>query len=174
MKKTKRLAFCAIMGALGVVILLLGSLLDIFDLCAVLISALLIFIVREELGGGSAMSTYGVCAIISVLLLPSKKVAIEYVIFGFYPVLRAVLEKLPKVVCIALKAVYMLLSTALTVFTVRFFFTVGEVNAVYIEVITAVLGLVCLILCDVVFKRFSRHYRDRIRKMLRIDKFLGD
>ena len=68
----------------------------------------------------------------------------------------------------------MLLSTALTVFTVRFFFTVGEVNAVYIEVITAVLGLVCLILCDVVFKRFSRHYRDRIRKMLRIDKFLGD
>ena len=72
MKKTKRLAFCAMMGALGVVILLLGSLLDIFDLCAVLISALLIFIVREELGGGSAMATYGVCAIISVLLCRQK------------------------------------------------------------------------------------------------------
>ena len=171
MKNTKKLTFCAIMGALGVVFLFLGSLLEMFDLCTVLLSALLIFIVREELGGGSAMATYGVCAIISVLLLPVKTVAIEYVVFGFYPVLRAVIEKLPKALCIIAKAIYMVLSTALILFTLRFFFTTGEPTPLHIDIATAVMGLVCLVLVDIVFKRFSKLYHNRIRKTLRIDKF---
>lgn len=161
------------MAALGVVILLIGGLIDIFDLCCVLISSILIFVVCEELGKGSALITYTVVAVITLLLAPSKLIAIEYLIFGYYPVLRSALESLPKVVCIILKAIYMLISAAATVLIVRFFFTTAALSPVYLEILTGAVGVLCLILCDVVFKRFSRHYHQRIRKMLRIDKFFG-
>lgn len=173
MKKTKYLAFCALMGALGVVILLVGSLFEIFDLCAVLIASILIFVVCEELGNGAGMLTYVVCAVIAFLLLPSKLVATEYAIFGFYPVLRRIFEKRPKWACITLKALYMVASATLTILLVRFLFTTGEQLALHWEILTGVVGLLCLVLCDIVFKRFSRHYHEKIRKMLRIDKFFG-
>ena len=173
MKKTKYLAFCAIMAALGVVILLLGSFFNVFDLCAVLIAAILVFVVCEELGNGAGMLTYAVCAVISLLILPSKLVATEYLIFGFYPVLRRIFESRPRSVCITLKALYMVASAALTVMLVRFVFTTGEQLELHMEILTGVIGLVCLVLCDIVFKRFSRHYNTKIRKMLRIDKFFS-
>ncbi|MBE6624526.1 MAG: hypothetical protein E7622_02655 [Ruminococcaceae bacterium] len=173
MKKTKYLAFCAIMSALGVVILLLGSFFNIFDLCAVLIASILIFVVCEELGNGAGMLSYVVCAVIAFLILPSKLVATEYAIFGFYPVLRRIFEARPRGVCITLKALYMVASATLTIMLVRFVFTAGEPLELHWEILTGVIGLVCLVLCDIVFKRFSRHYHTKIRKMLRIDKFFG-
>lgn len=173
MKKTKQMAFCAIMSALGVVILLLGSLIEIFDLCTVLISALLIFVVCEELGNGKALATYACSAVIAFLILPTKQVALEYIIFGFYPVLRRILEARPKAICLSLKALYMIASAVVTMALTRFFFTTGENSPLWMEIATAVLGIACLILCDIVFKRFSRHYHQKIRKMLRIDKFFS-
>ena len=173
MKKTRELTFCAIMSALGVVILLLGSISGLFDLCSVLISAILIFIVCEELGNGKAIATYAVCTVLSLLVLPSKLVALEYLIFGAYPVLRRILEARPRVACVLLKAIYMLLGAVLTMALSRLVFTTGEDISIFWEIATGVIGIVCLILCDIVFKRFSRHYHQRIRKMLRIDKFLS-
>ena len=173
MKKTKQLTFCALMSALGVVALLLGSLLDIFDLCAVLISATLIFVVCEELGGAKAFATYAVCAVIAILLLPSKRVAIEYAIFAIYPILRMIFEKRPRVVCITLKVLYMLASATLTIVIVRKFFTTESVSADWLEIATWLVGILCLIIVDVFFKRFSRYYHNRLRGLLRIDKFLG-
>jgi hypothetical protein len=173
MKKTKYLAFCAIMASLGVVILLLGSFFNVFDLCAVLIASILIFVVCEELGNGAGMLTYAVCAVIAFLILPSKLVATEYAIFGFYPVIRRIFEARPRPVCLTLKALYMVMSATLTILLIRFVFTTGERLALHWEILTGVIGLACLVLCDVVFKRFSKYYHLKIRKMLRIDKFFS-
>ena len=173
MKKTKQLTFCALMSAMGVVVLLLGSLLEVFDLCAVLISATLIFVVCEELGGAKAFATYAVCAILSVLLLPSKLVATEYAIFAIYPILRGIFEKRPRPICISLKALYMLASASLALVIVRMLFTTGDSNADWIEIATWLLGILCLIISDVFFKRFSRYYHAKLRKTLRIDRFLN-
>lgn len=173
MKRTKQLTFCAIMSALGVVILLLGSITGLFDLCSVLISAILIFVVCEELGNGMAMASYAVCTVLSFLIVPSKLVAFEYLFFGFYPVLRRILESRHKVTCISLKALYMLASATATMALSRLVFTTGENTSLALEIATAIMGIACLILCDIVFKRFSRLYHLKIRKMLRIDKFFS-
>ena len=172
MKKTKQLTFCALMSAIGVVILLLGSLLEIFDLCAVLISATLIFVVCEELGGVKAFGTYVVCAVLSFLIVPSKLVAVEYVIFAIYPVLRTVFEKRPRAVCFSLKALYMLASATLALVLIRKFFTTGDIKADWLEILTWLVGILCLIVADVFLARFSRYYHQRLRKTLRIDRFL--
>lgn len=159
------------MSALGVVVLFLGSLVELFDLCAVLAASILIFIVCEELGRLNATLTYAVCAIISFLLLPSKIVAVEYILFGAYPVIRQIFEARSKPICISLKALYMLASATIMVAAARFLFTTGEMPSIYVELGTWALGVFCLVLCDIVFKRFSRYYNAKIRKMLRIDKF---
>lgn len=171
MKKTKQLTFCALMSALGVVILLIGSLLEVFDLCAVLLSATLIFIVCEELGGARAFATYVVCAVISLLLLPSKLVGTEYAIFAIYPILRGIFEKRPRAVCITLKALYMLASATLALVLIRLIFTTGDLDSDIIQIVTWLIGILCLILADIFLKRFSRYYHARLRKLLRIDKF---
>lgn len=173
MKKTKQLTFCALMSAMGVVILLIGSLLEVFDLCAVLISATLIFVVCEELGGVKAFATYVACATLSALILPSKLIAVEYAIFAIYPVLRAIFEKRSRAVCISLKVLYMVASATLALVLVRKLFTTGDTNADWLEIATWLLGILCLIIADVFFKRFSRYYHARLRKMFRIDRFLN-
>ncbi len=172
MKKTKQLTFCALMSAIGVVFLLLGSLLEMLDLCAVLASATLIFVVCEELGGTKAFATYAVCAVLSVLILPSKLVAIEYIIFAIYPILRVFFEKKPRVVCISLKALYMVASATLALVILRMFFTTGDTRADWLEIATWMLGIVCLIVSDIFLNRFSRYYHAKLRKMFRIDRFL--
>ena len=172
MKKTKQLTFCALMSAMGVVILLLGSLLGVFDLCAVLMSATIIFVVCEELGGVKAFATYAVCAVISALIVPYKLVAVEYAIFAIYPILRAIFEKRTRPVCISLKVLYMLASATLALVLIRKFFTTGDAQADWLEMLTWLLGIVCLAIADVFFKRFSRYYHQKLRKTLRIDKLL--
>ena len=160
------------MSAIGVVILLLGSLFGVFDLCAVLISATLIFVVSEELGSVKAFGTYVVCALISLLIVPYKLVAVEYVIFAIYPILRAIFEKRPRSVCISLKALYMVASATLALVLIRKFFTTGDAQSDWLEIATWLLGVLCLIIVDVFFKRFSRYYHQKLRKTLRIDKLL--
>lgn len=171
MKKTKQLAFLSLMSALGFVFLLLGSFLQVFDLCAVLASAVLIFIVCEELGAVKALAAYAVCATLALLLLPYKLVAMEYIMFAVYPILRGIFEKRPRAVCISLKVLYMLASATIALVLIRVLFTTGDTKSDILEIVTWLIGIVCLIISDIFFKRFSRYYHAKLRRLLRIDKF---
>ena len=70
MKKTKKMTICALMSALGVVILYLASLFSTIDLSVSLLAAFIVLIVLWELGLRAALSVYAVTSIISILLLP--------------------------------------------------------------------------------------------------------
>ena len=50
-KSTKRLTLCAVLTALGVVVLSLGSLLEVLDLSAAALAGMLVVIVVIEVGG---------------------------------------------------------------------------------------------------------------------------
>ena len=161
------------MAALGVVVLLLGSIGDVLDLCAVLIASTLIFVVCEELGNGAGLITYVACAVISIVILSLQRpVTLEFVIFGFYPALRRILERLPKVFCVVIKVMYMLVSGGAMVLITKFLIGGIEEKLIW-QIAAGVLGIVCMVLCDVFFKRFGRYYHLKLRKMLRIDRFFS-
>ena len=87
-KKTRNTVLCAIIAALGAVVLMLGSVIDVLDLTAGALAGMLGVFVVLEVGGYWPWMTYGVTAVLSLLLLPNKFPALIFVLTGFYPALK--------------------------------------------------------------------------------------
>lgn len=95
MKKTKKLALAAILSALGVVVLLLGSIITVLDLTAVALASILIMLAVIEIRGAYPYLIWLVTGVLSMLLLPDKFGALVYLVFGgIYPIFKAMYERL--------------------------------------------------------------------------------
>jgi len=93
-KSTKRLTLCAVLTALGVVVLSLGSLLEVLDLSAAALAGMLVVIVVIEVGGPWPWLVWAATGFIS-LLLPLKTAAVFYLIFaGYYPILKEKIDEI--------------------------------------------------------------------------------
>jgi len=89
----KRLVLCAILAALSVALLYIGGL-SVLDLTAVVICSLVTMLVMVEAGGKFAWLTVLVTGVLALLLLPSKLLAIQYILFGgIYPIAKATFER---------------------------------------------------------------------------------
>lgn len=172
MKKTKKLTFCAILVALGVVILFLCSLVEALDLTAVLLSSVCVFMVGEELKLKRAFAVYLATGILAFLLIPSKLVAIEYFLFAIYPVLKCLIEKTGRGVSLILKGLYMVAATVADVAIIKFFFP-QEIEKDWFIFVISFVSLLWLVLYDVAYTRLSAYYHGKLRHQLRIDKFFS-
>lgn len=89
----QQMALCGLLGALAVVIMLLGGLIPAATFCCPVFAALLMVPVLHECGKRLALVWYGAVAVLSCLLGPDKEAAAIYVFFGYYPVLKEYLDK---------------------------------------------------------------------------------
>lgn len=104
MKKTRKIAIAAILSALSVVILLLGSIITVLDMTAVALASLLIMLAVIEIGGAYPYLIWLVSGVLSLLLLPDKFGAVLYFAFGgIYPIFKAMFERLHYIVAWVLK-----------------------------------------------------------------------
>ena len=97
MRKTEsqKIALCGMLGALSVVLLLIGSALQIGTYAAPMLAAFLIIPVLEEYGPRYALTLYATVSILAVLFVPETELAFFYVlVMGYYPVLRVKLNTL--------------------------------------------------------------------------------
>ena len=85
---SRQLALCSVLSALAVVCLLLGGVIPIATFCAPLLAMVILLPVLEEYGPKTAAVTYGAVAILSLLLVTDRELALVYVCFGWYPILR--------------------------------------------------------------------------------------
>ena len=95
MRKTEsqKIALCGMLGALSVVLLLLGSALQIGTYAAPMLAAFLLIPVLEEYGTRYALTLYVCVAILAMLFVPETELALFYVlVMGYYPVLRVKLN----------------------------------------------------------------------------------
>ena len=158
------------MTALGVVVLFLLSLADVLSLTAILLASVCLFITAEELGSLKALTVYIATGLLAILLLGGRLTAIEYLLFGFYPVLKRFIEKTPKAVSLILKGIYIVGATVCDMLIIKFFFPQGD-EELYIQIIAVVASFIWLVLYDVCYTRLARYYRFKLRAQLRIDKF---
>ncbi|MBO5439211.1 MAG: hypothetical protein J6A53_00980 [Clostridia bacterium] len=168
MKKTKHLTFCALMSALGAIALLLGGITRVLDLTAVVIGAMIIFVVFTELKY-SALAVYAVTALLAFILPIEKTVAVEYLIFAIYPILKPLFERAGRVFGLAIKLIFMIISSASLVLIFRFVFMM--VDLWYIDLIFAIGLVACYFLFDVALTRFKLYYQFKLRHQLKIDRF---
>ncbi len=94
MKKTRVIAENGLLAALSIIVLLLGSLIDVLDMSSAAIAGFAVLAVRIRWGRNSAVALYALTSVLSILLLPNKVPALLYVFYGgLYPVLKAEFER---------------------------------------------------------------------------------
>lgn len=168
MKKAKIASFCGIISALSIVFLLLGSLLDIFDITMVVIASALLMVVYEEMRY-NAFYVYAVTLILALLICPNKLIGIEYAVFAIYPILRPLTNKLGKVGSLIIRLLYSLIASAGICLLIHYVFM--PLEPLWFVVCYFVANVAIFILFDICLKRFSTYYYLKLRKQLRIDRF---
>ncbi len=167
-KGTRALTVSAILCALGVILLALGSLLQILDITMAALASFLVIFAVIEMGGKYPFLIYLVTALLSMLLVPYKTAPLMYLCFaGYYPLLKAVLEgRLPKLWAWVLKIVIFNAALALTLFLAIRFFAAFTVPAVWYYYLLPVCSVV-FVIYDVALTRVITAYLLRWRQRFR-------
>lgn len=169
---TKRLTLGALMVALGVVVLYLGSLVEVLDISMAVIASFCCVVAVIELGGASPWLVFGATSIISLILLPQKMPAVMYfVFFGYYPIIKEKLERIrSKLILWLIKILIFNAAILVSIFVAKRFLMLTETIFVF-EIVFILLANLTLILYDIAMTRAVTFYLFRLRKRLRIDKF---
>lgn len=168
-KTTRRLAVSAVLAALGVVLLLLGSFVQVLDLSMAAIASLLAVFAVIEIGGKYPMLIYAVTSVLSLLLLPVKTAALIYFVFaGYYPILKAVLEgRLPKPAAWLLKIVIFCVAVAVGLLAAEKLFLM-DLSWIFANWWFLICLLPVFVLYDIALTRLISAYLGKWRARLRV------
>ena len=175
MKRTKKITLSALFCALSVVILLLGSFLQVADIAVSMLASAILVLAMIEMGDSFAVMIYFCTSILTLLFLPSKFIAAVYFVFsGLYPLLKRFFDKYPLVLSILLKLVYFNGALALALVGAKFLFPLEvdseKFNALFIGAYFAVAN-VAFWLFDILLKKatmlYITQYRHRFRRFFR-------
>ena len=177
MRKTEsqKIALCGVLGALSVVLLLLGNVLQIGTYAAPMLASFLLIPVLEDFGKRYALLLYAVVSLLSVFLVPDKELVLFYVlVLGYYPVLRvqlngirsAVLRWLAKFACFN-AAVILMYALLIVVLAPPELVQEFAQEGVPMLVLLLALGNLSFWLCDRALTAFTPLYRQRIAPKLR-------
>ncbi len=171
MKNTKKIALTAILSALSVIILMLGSVITVLDLTMAAIAALLVMLVVIEVGGWYPYLMWLVTSALSLILLPSKFIGLLYLVFaGIYPILKAMFERLHYVVAWVLKLSYFNTMLTLLIILSEYVFHLQDADLGF--------GWLVYLVCNLVFVAFDfcatellTLYLIKLRKLLGLGNF---
>lgn len=95
-ERSRRMALCGVMCALGVAVMLMGGLIPLATFCCPALAGLVLLPVIVEAGKRMALCAYAAVAALSLLLCPDKEAALVFAFLGYYPVLKWTLERIPR------------------------------------------------------------------------------
>ena len=168
---SKDIALGGVMAALAVVIMCLGGIIPVATYICPMLCALLLAAVLALTGKRIAWTWYAAVSMLSLLLGPDKEAAAVFVFLGYYPMLKALLErKCRRVLCWVCKLLAFHLALGLIVIVAWAFFpallqadgTPWQYPLLY------ALSLICFILYDVALTRFITFYLFKLRRMLKL------
>lgn len=170
-----KIALCGVLCALSVALLLAGNLLQIGTYAAPMLAAFLVMPVREEYGARTALLLYLGTALLAVLLVPDKELALFYaLVIGYYPALQKPLDRLRPAVLrwgaklalfnAAAVALYALLLTVLISPDLQAEF--AEYDGPLLAALLLI-GNVAFVIFDMALHRLNRVYHIRLRARLR-------
>lgn len=165
----KKISICALMAALCVAVLALGSLVDVLDASLAMIAGVLVWIVDVEFSSAYAGSVFATAAVLA-FLLPMKSPAVLFAgFFGWYPTARKCLDRFPKALQWLVKLLLFNVLMALYLYlSVRLFGV--ESGPVWLWGVTVALGETLFVLYDLALNRFLFLYFLRFRDRLGFGK----
>lgn len=170
-QQIKYLTLSAMLCALGVVILALGSLVEVVDLTVAVLASFLCIWAVIEMGGFYPWMIWIVTSVVAFLILPLKTPALFYAIaFGFYPIIKEKAEKKSTVLSWAIKIITFHVSMALIL--IGFWILAPSILEGNLKVLVMIgFYLACLavfIMYDIALTRVITFYLRRLRYRFRI------
>lgn len=169
---TKTTALGAMLVALSVVLLYIGSITEILDLSLCAVASLVAVFALIEFGRGYALTVYSAAALLSLLILPNKFSALAYVFMALYSIIKSVIERLGRIASWIVKLVYFNAGLIIAVLLAKYIFLLPDEGMIAMLSLF-VLGNAAFILFDIALSRLVLLYFFRLRTRLRIDKYIG-
>ena len=168
-KRTKKLTVSAMLAALGVILLAVGSVFGALDLSTAALASILCIYVVIEIGGTYPWMLWGVTSLLGILRLQVKTPAIFYLFIGCYPILKEKLEKLPRLPSLLAKLGVFHVMLGLLYLIMRIFFP-AELLFEATWMIWAVygLGVFAFLLYDYALTKLITFYLLRLRDRLKM------
>lgn len=162
-RKTRKIALSAMLTALGVVLLTLGSVFQTIDLTMAAIASLCVVLAMIELGGKEALLIYLATALLALLIVPQKLIAAEYALFaGLYPLIKSLAERLGRVLSWVVKLVFANLSLTLLILASKLLFSL-PVESGWLLAATYVLVNVTVVVFDIALTKLITFYYIRLQ-----------
>lgn len=93
--RTKQIALCGVLAALGVSVMALGGLFPMAVYCCPVLVMLMLVPVMELCGRRLAWAWYFAVAALSCLLCPNVEASALFVCLGYYPIVQRSLNRIP-------------------------------------------------------------------------------
>lgn len=169
-ERTRRLAMCAMMSALGIVVLYLGSVIEVLDISMAVIASVFVIFAVIEYGKAAPWAIYGVTGILSAILLPQKLPAAMYILFfGFYPIIKARIEKLrSRLAQWAIKEVVFNVCLIVLMLISRYMLYLDADGLFVFEAVFFLLANGTFVIYDIALTRLISLYIFRLRKKFRM------
>lgn len=95
-QQSSKIAFCGLMVALSVSLMLCGGIIPIATYCVPMACGVLLLPILIEYGKRSAWIAYGSVSILVILLGVDKEAAFFYVFLGYYPIVKWSIDRIKK------------------------------------------------------------------------------
>lgn len=173
--KTSKISLCAIVSALAVALMLVSRLFTVADYSITALCGLLMGVIVIECGAKWALASYVATALLAVLIAPGECSILFVAFFGYYPVVKVLLDKMQIVLgwilklalfnAVIVSLLYLLRALAVPMDDIEF------LNPVLSIVLVLVLLNIVFVLYDILFGRLMLMYMNKIHS--RIYKFLN-
>ncbi len=172
-KKSRKIAFCALFSALGVVIMYIGALIEVLDISMACIASMVCIVTLIEIGGVYPWLVFSVTAGLSLLLLPQKFAALIYLcLAGYYPMLKCIFERTrSRIFEWVMKLATFNASMGIMMLFAVFVFLVPGMTKWYV-ISFFLLGNFTFVIYDIALTMLVRLYFLKYRKLLRVDRIL--
>ncbi len=169
MKKTRYTTISGMVSALSVVIMLLTNIMPSMMYVIPIITGAIVFAVNEIIGKKWALGVFFVTSFISFVLLTDKEAALNYTLFfGYYPLLKPLYEKLPKVLSWGVKVLTFNVALVAIGLIVTFIFKLpflDEDMGKFTIPIFAVLFNIVFVMYDIMFTVFKTRLAPTFSKL---------
>lgn len=167
----KKMVVSAVLSALGVAIMYLGSVVDVLDLTLDAAASMIIIFAFIEIGTKYAWLIYGVTAVLTLLLLPAKLPGLMYLLFiGYYPILKASFERLHFVISWILKLSLFNTAFLLIILAVNYLFKIPDTGFDFTPLLI-IFGNITFVLYDFASSTIITLYLVKLRRRLGLKNY---
>lgn len=166
--KSRQISLCGLLAALAVVVMILAGAIGIGTFAGPVLAMVILLPILEEYGSKTAAVSYAATAVLGLLLVPELELAMIFMGFGWYPILRPRIAHIPS----PLLRIFVKLATCTAVILVlygillRFLGLTADLleTTPLFNLALLVLGNITFLIMDLALARLTLVWRRKLRK----------